>query len=84
MSFFCFCFVCFFILRFLACPVALEEGTKLLFPVVHRFVPRYFEKDISKGFAELTPEGWKAVQEEIEEESSACIEGSLGTMLAAQ
>ena len=56
----------------------------MLSPLVHRFVPRYFEKDISKGFAELTAEGWKAVQEEIEEESSACIEGSLGTKLAAQ
>ena len=56
----------------------------MLSPLVHRFVPRYFEKDISKGFAELAPDGWKAVQEEIEEESSACIEGSLGTKLAAQ
>ena len=69
----------------LACPVALGKGIKLMLsPLVHRFVPRYFEKDISKGFAELTAEGWKAVQEEIEEESSACIEGSLGTKLAAQ
>ena len=51
---------------------------------MHRFVPRYFEKDISKGFAELTVEGWKAVQEEIEEDTPACIEGSLGTKLAAQ
>ena len=29
-------------------------------------------------------EEWKAVQEEFEGESSACIEGSLGTKLAAQ
>lgn len=69
----------------LACPVALGKGIKLtLSPLVHRFVPRYFEKDISKGFAELTAEGWKAVQEEIEEKSSACIEGSLGMKLAMQ
>ncbi|KIJ92213.1 hypothetical protein K443DRAFT_135342 [Laccaria amethystina LaAM-08-1] len=48
------------------------------------FVPQYFEKDILKGFAELMAEGWKAVQEEIEEETSTCIEGSLGVKLAAQ
>ena len=72
-------------MSFLVSLFALGEGTKLMLsPLVHRFVPRYFEKDISKGFAELTPDGWKAVQEEIEEESSACIEGSLGTKLAAQ
>ena len=74
-----------FFLRLLACLVVLGKDTKLMLsPLVHRFVPRYFENDISKGFAELTAEGWKAVQEEIEEESSACIEGSLGTKLAAQ
>ena len=40
---------------------------------MHRFVPRYFKKDILKGFAELTVEGWKAFQEEIEEDMPACI-----------
>jgi len=40
------------------------------------FIPRYFEKDISKGFTTLTPEGWKAVKEELEEESAYCVEGS--------
>ena len=87
---FCFCFVFFsfsFSVSALACLVALGEGTKLKTNVVrliHRFVPWYFKKDISKGFTELTAEGWKAVQEEIEEESSACIEHSLWTKLAAQ
>ncbi|KAG5652504.1 hypothetical protein H0H81_004817 [Sphagnurus paluster] len=40
------------------------------------FVPRYFEKDLEKGYAELTAEGLAAVDEELKEESSFCIEGS--------
>ncbi|KAF9003331.1 hypothetical protein BDQ17DRAFT_1356014 [Cyathus striatus] len=40
------------------------------------FVPRYFEKDISNGYPSLTPEGWKAVQEELEEDSAYETEGS--------
>ncbi|KAF9441610.1 hypothetical protein P691DRAFT_812344 [Macrolepiota fuliginosa MF-IS2] len=31
------------------------------------FTPKYFEKDISAGYAELTEEGWKAVNEELTE-----------------
>jgi hypothetical protein len=42
-----------------------------LLMVLDRFVPRYFENDISKGYAKLTEEGWKAVQEELEEETSS-------------
>jgi hypothetical protein len=40
-----------------------------------RFVPRYFEQDIVDGYAVLTPEGRKAVEEELEEVSESCIEG---------
>ncbi|KAJ3565237.1 hypothetical protein NP233_g7764 [Leucocoprinus birnbaumii] len=31
------------------------------------FIPKYFEKDLSAGYAKLTEEGWKAVKEELEE-----------------
>ncbi|RDB30329.1 Oxysterol-binding protein-like protein 1 [Hypsizygus marmoreus] len=47
------------------------------------FVPRYFEKDIEKGYAALTAEGWAAVQEELNEESSFCIEGSESAQLSS-
>ncbi|KAF8645827.1 hypothetical protein AX16_007550 [Volvariella volvacea WC 439] len=47
------------------------------------FVPRYFDKDISKGYAALTEEGWKAVKEELEEDSAYCIEGSNDAKLAS-
>ncbi|TFK72794.1 hypothetical protein BDN72DRAFT_791897 [Pluteus cervinus] len=40
------------------------------------FVPQYFEKDISSGIPTLTPEGLKAIEEELAEEVSFCIEGS--------
>ncbi|EAU82879.1 hypothetical protein CC1G_05501 [Coprinopsis cinerea okayama7 len=39
------------------------------------FIPRYFEKGLGNGFAELTEEGWKAVAEELAEASPYCIEG---------
>lgn len=42
----------------------------------HRFVPRYFEQDIEQGYPTLTAEGWAAIEEELKEESSFCIEGS--------
>ncbi|KAF5383276.1 hypothetical protein D9615_005046 [Tricholomella constricta] len=45
------------------------------------FVPRYFEKDIEKGYANLTAEGWTAVEEELKEDSSFCIEGSENAQL---
>ena len=48
-----------------------------------RFVPRYFEKDISKGYADLTAEGRAAVEEELHEDTSLCIEGSEGAKLAS-
>ncbi|TFK41440.1 hypothetical protein BDQ12DRAFT_677985 [Crucibulum laeve] len=47
------------------------------------FVPRYFEQDVSRGYPTLTPEGWKAVEEELEENSAYCIEGTQGAKLAA-
>ncbi len=40
-----------------------------------RFVPRYFENDLDDGFVELTAEGRAAVEEELKEDSSYCIEG---------
>ncbi|KIM42206.1 hypothetical protein M413DRAFT_409397 [Hebeloma cylindrosporum] len=39
------------------------------------FVPRYFSKDLEKGYADLTDEGWAAVEEEIKEDTGFCIEG---------
>lgn len=39
-----------------------------------RFIPKYFEKDISAGYAKLTDEGRKVVNEELEESSPSCIE----------
>ncbi|KAF8067761.1 hypothetical protein FPV67DRAFT_1493418 [Lyophyllum atratum] len=47
------------------------------------FVPRYFEKDLERGYAALTPEGWAAVEEELKEESSFCIEGSESARLSS-
>jgi len=35
-----------------------------------RFMPKYFERDYSAGYANLTEEGWKAVKEELEESLS--------------
>jgi oxysterol-binding protein-related protein 9/10/11 len=34
-----------------------------------RFVPQYFAKGMDNGFVDLTPEGWKAVEEELAESS---------------
>jgi hypothetical protein len=42
--------------------------------VTPRFFPRYFERDISAGFAALTAEGREAVEEELNEDKSSCIE----------
>ncbi|KAJ3502451.1 hypothetical protein NLJ89_g8884 [Agrocybe chaxingu] len=39
------------------------------------FVPRYFAKDYLAGYAELTSDGTQAVEEELKENSSYCIEG---------
>jgi len=38
-------------------------------------VPRYFAKDLERGFADLTDEGRAAVEEEIKEDTAFCIEG---------
>ena len=43
--------------------------------LVPRFIPLYFDKDISTGIPTLTPEGRKAVEEELAESSPYCIEG---------
>jgi len=40
-----------------------------------RFVPRYFDKDLEKGYADLTDEGRAAVEEEMKEDTGFCIEG---------
>lgn len=40
------------------------------FMTANRFMPRYFERGYSAGYANLTEEGWKAVKEELEESSS--------------
>lgn len=42
---------------------------------VCRFIPRYFEKDLTNGKAALTPEGRKAVEEELAEDTEYCVEG---------
>ncbi|KAF8970432.1 hypothetical protein BDZ97DRAFT_1914726 [Flammula alnicola] len=39
------------------------------------FVPRYFDKDLDKGYAALTQDGISAVDDELKEETSYCIEG---------
>ncbi|TFK28498.1 hypothetical protein FA15DRAFT_633742 [Coprinopsis marcescibilis] len=39
------------------------------------FVSRYFENDTDRGFADLTAEGKKAIEEELAETSGSCIEG---------
>ncbi|KAF9486277.1 hypothetical protein BDN70DRAFT_794567 [Pholiota conissans] len=39
------------------------------------FVPRYFEKELDDGYAALTQEGLAAVDEELQEDTSYCIEG---------
>jgi hypothetical protein len=41
---------------------------------VPRFIPLYFEKDISSGVPTLTPEGRKAVEDELRESSPYCLE----------
>ena len=41
-----------------------------------RFVPKYFEKSLDKGFALLTSDGESAVQEELKEDSAYCVEGT--------
>jgi len=38
-------------------------------------VPRYFDKDLEKGYADLTDEGRAAVEEEMKEDTDFCIEG---------
>ena len=40
-----------------------------------RFIPLYFEKDISSGIPTLTREGRKAVEDELRERSPHCLEG---------
>src|SRR6202042_1448836 len=40
-----------------------------------RFIPLYFEKDISSGTPTLTREGLKAVEDELGESSPHCLEG---------
>lgn len=46
-----------------------------IYVFLFRFVPRYFDKDLEKGYADLTDEGWAAVEEEIKEDTGFCIEG---------
>lgn len=41
---------------------------------MRRFIPRYFEKDISTGVPSLTPEGRKAIQQELAESSLYSLE----------
>jgi hypothetical protein len=48
----------------------------LIYFVLFRFIPRYFEKNYDTGWSELTEEGKLAVEEELKEESGFCIEGS--------
>ena len=43
--------------------------------IVPRFIPRFFEKDISSGAPTLTPHGRIAVQEELAEDSPYRLEG---------
>lgn len=43
--------------------------------IVTRFVPRYFDNNLDDGFVELTADGHAAVEEELKEDSSYCIEG---------
>ena len=44
-----------------------------------RFVPRYFEPDISTGIPKLTEEGRKAIQEELAEDADHRLEDSAPT-----
>jgi len=53
----------------------LFEGLLLIAFLKFRFVPRYFDKDLEKGYADLTTEGWAAVAEEVKEDTGFCIEG---------
>lgn len=48
----------------------------MLTSLAFRFVPRYFEKDFTSGLAKITPEGLKAIEEEMKESSPYHIEGS--------
>jgi hypothetical protein len=43
--------------------------------MISRFIPLYFEKDISSGTPTLTREGRKAVEDELGESSPHCLEG---------
>jgi len=43
---------------------------KMFMAAICRFMPKYFERDYSAGYANLTEEGWKAVKEELEESLS--------------
>lgn len=47
----------------------------------NRFVPRYFDKDISRGIPTLTADGWAAVEEEMKETSSHAIHGTRGAKM---
>jgi len=41
--------------------------TKDFMTATCRFMPKYFEREYSSGYANLTEEGLKAVKEELEE-----------------
>ncbi|KAK0449686.1 uncharacterized protein EV420DRAFT_1647021 [Desarmillaria tabescens] len=47
------------------------------------YVPRYFDKDIDSGVPVLTAEGWKALQEELQEPSQYHIVGSADAKLSS-
>lgn len=40
-----------------------------------RFIPKYFVRHYDDGYAELTPDGLAAVEEELKEDTAYCIEG---------
>ena len=42
--------------------------------VYSRFVPKFFEKDITTGAPALTAEGRKAIEEELQEEAEHKLE----------
>jgi hypothetical protein len=60
--------------QFLRVLVGAMLNVDLLCPC--RFIPRYFENDWISGVPTLTAEGRKAVDEELNETWSSCIEGS--------
>lgn len=60
--------------------VEVSKDFELIFILISRFQPIFFEKDIDSGIPKLTAEGRKAVEEELAEPEPHCIEDHDGAI----